>query len=124
MASDDVWRSLTEANWLEAFRSHQRIGEPRSPQAVLGRSVAWSVEEQRNVAGADDAIRVALAEANRAYESRFDRIFIVSATGKSPEEILEILRRRLENDESTELHEAAEQQRRITQIRLRKWLQG
>jgi len=48
----------------------------------------------------------------------------VCATGKAPSEILKILRRRLENDEQTELQEAAEQQRQITQIRLRKWLQG
>jgi len=47
----------------------------------------------------------------------------VFATGKSAAEILEILRRRLTNDAETELREAAEQQRQITQIRLRKWLQ-
>jgi 2-oxo-4-hydroxy-4-carboxy-5-ureidoimidazoline decarboxylase len=63
-------------------------------------------------------------EANREYERRFDRIFIVCATGKSAPEILEILRRRLNNDAETELHEGAEQQRQITQIRLKKWLQG
>jgi 2-oxo-4-hydroxy-4-carboxy-5-ureidoimidazoline decarboxylase len=70
------------------------------------------------------AVKRALMEANREYERRFDRIFIVCATGKSAPEILEILRRRLNNDAETELHEGAEQQRQITQIRLRKWLQG
>jgi len=65
-----------------------------------------------------------LSEANREYEKRFDRIFIVCATGKSAGEMLEILQRRLRNDEATELHEAAEQQRQITQIRLKKWLQA
>jgi 2-oxo-4-hydroxy-4-carboxy-5-ureidoimidazoline decarboxylase len=133
-ASDEVWQSLTESDWLEAFRSHPRIGEsgigesrtgePRSPKAALVRSAAWSDQEQRNVAGANDAVRIALVEGNRAYEHKFDRIFIVCATGKSPAEILRILQRRIENDEQTELQEAAEQQRQITQIRLRKWLQG
>jgi 2-oxo-4-hydroxy-4-carboxy-5-ureidoimidazoline decarboxylase len=66
----------------------------------------------------------ALADTNREYERRFNRIFIVCAAGKSAPEILEILRRRLKNDAETELHEAAEQQRQITEIRLRKWLQG
>ena len=61
-------------------------------------------------------------EANREYENRFGHIFIVCATGKSGAEILEILRRRLENDKEIELREAAEQQRQITQIRLKKWL--
>jgi len=70
------------------------------------------------------AVKRALMEANREYERRFDRIFIVCATGKSAPEILEILRRRLNNDAETELHEGAEQQRQITQIRLKKWLQG
>jgi 2-oxo-4-hydroxy-4-carboxy-5-ureidoimidazoline decarboxylase len=68
-------------------------------------------------------VRKALAEANREYERRFNRIFIVCATGKSAPEILQILRRRLNNDDKTELREAAEQQQQITEIRLRKWLQ-
>jgi 2-oxo-4-hydroxy-4-carboxy-5-ureidoimidazoline decarboxylase len=76
------------------------------------------------VGDAEDAVKDVLADANREYERRFNRIFIVCATGKSAPEILEILRRRLKNDAETELHEAAEQQRQITEIRLRKWLQG
>jgi 2-oxo-4-hydroxy-4-carboxy-5-ureidoimidazoline decarboxylase len=87
-------------------------------------SVEWSAQEQRDVADAEAAMKIALAEANREYERRFNRIFIVCATGKSAPEILEILRRRLKNDADTELYEAAEQQRQITEIRLRKWLQG
>jgi 2-oxo-4-hydroxy-4-carboxy-5-ureidoimidazoline decarboxylase len=63
-----------------------------------------------------------LAAANREYEAKFDRIFIVCASGKSAAEMLAILRQRLANDPQTELHEAAEQQRQITQLRLRKWL--
>jgi 2-oxo-4-hydroxy-4-carboxy-5-ureidoimidazoline decarboxylase len=123
-AADDIWRSLTESDWLEAFRSHPRIGESRAPKVAGPRSAAWSGQEQRRVADAGDSAQVALAEGNREYESRFNRIFIVCATGKSPAEILKILRRRLNNDEHAELHEAAEQQRQITKIRLRKWLQA
>ena len=67
-------------------------------------------------------IRRALAKGNRTYEERFARIFIVCATGKSPTEMLEILQQRLQNDERTEFREAAEQQRQITQLRLKKWL--
>jgi 2-oxo-4-hydroxy-4-carboxy-5-ureidoimidazoline decarboxylase len=82
------------------------------------------MQEQKEVADAGYAVKIALAEGNREYEHKFGRIFIVCATGKSAAELLEILRRRLQNDARTELHEAAEQQRQITQIRLRKWLQG
>jgi OHCU decarboxylase len=128
-ASDEVWRSLTESDWLEAFRSHPRIGESRggesqAPELAALQSAAWSEQEQQRVADAGDSARIALAEGNREYERRFNRIFIVCATGKSPAEILKILRRRLKNDDHTELQEAAEEQRQITQIRLRKWLQG
>ncbi len=123
-ASDEIWRSLPQSDWLEAFRSHPRIGESISPKETSARSATWSEQEQRGVAHGDEAVRIALAEANRKYECRFSRIFIVCATGKAPEEILKIVQRRLDNDERTELLEAAEQQRQITHIRLRKWLQG
>jgi 2-oxo-4-hydroxy-4-carboxy-5-ureidoimidazoline decarboxylase len=121
VACDQVWRSLPESDWLEAFRGHPRIGESPSASSP-GRSAAWSEEEQRRVGAASEDTKVALAEGNRAYEQRFNRIFIICATGKSAPEILEILRRRLRNDETTELHEAAEQQRLIAHLRLKKWL--
>lgn len=123
-ASDETWRSLAESDWLEAFRSHPRIGESQAPKAAFERSVTWSAEEQQNVASADHSIKIALAEGNREYERRFNRILIVCATGKSPAEILKSLQRRMKNDEHAELQEASEQQRQITQIRLKKWLQG
>ncbi len=121
-ASDETWGNLSAADWMEAFRSHPRIGESRAAQSAPAQSATWSAQEQRNVTGISDAVKVALAEANREYEQRFRHIFIVCATGKSALEILEILRSRLQNDDATELREAAEQQRQITRIRLTKWL--
>jgi 2-oxo-4-hydroxy-4-carboxy-5-ureidoimidazoline decarboxylase len=121
-ASDETWSNLTAADWMEAFLGHPRIGESRATQSASAQSATWSTEEQRNVAAADDAIKIALAEANQEYEKRFRHIFIVCATGKSAPEILGILRRRLRNDEHAELREAAEQQRQIIRIRLTKWL--
>jgi OHCU decarboxylase len=121
-ACDQVWTNLPESDWLEAFRSHPRIGESRTPASAPARSAAWSGQEQQKVSVAHDDIKLALAEANRAYEQRFHHIFIVCAAGKSAHEILEILRRRLQNDDATELLEAAEQQRQIAHLRLKKWL--
>ena len=121
-ACDELWRNLPESDWLEAFRSHPRIGESRSPASSPAQSAIWSGEEQHKVSTAREDIKVALAEGNHAYEQRFNRIFIVCATGKSAPEILEILQRRLRNDDRTELQEAAEQQRQIAHIRLKKWL--
>ena len=120
-ACNEVWKSLAESDWMEAFRSHPRIGESASPVGST-RSASWSKEEQRKVGAATEDIKVALAEGNRAYEQRFNRIFIICAAGKSAPEILEILRRRLQNEPVAELHEAAEQQRLITHLRLKKWL--
>jgi 2-oxo-4-hydroxy-4-carboxy-5-ureidoimidazoline decarboxylase len=126
-AADEIWDRLSKEDWGEAFRSHWRIGKSRAGQPsgvenVTERSATWSAKEQGAVAAADDALKIALAEANLEYEKRFERTFIVCATGKSASEILALARQRLQNDEETELREAAEQQRQITQIRLKKWL--
>jgi len=123
-ASDEIWRGLGEADWLEAFQSHPRIGESRAEKAAPAESSAWSEQEQQMAATADEAIKMALKRGNRKYERKFGRIFIVCATGKSASEILEILRRRLHNDDATELQLAAEEQRQIMHIRLKKWIAG
>jgi OHCU decarboxylase len=122
-AANEVWHSLTEADWLEAFRSHPRIGESMVVNSGPRFSADWASQEQRQAANADDAVKIALTEANREYERKFGHIFIVCATGKSAAEMLQTLQHRLQNDAATELREAAEQQRQITQIRLTKWLQ-
>ena len=119
---DEVWKNLHKADWLEAFRSHPRIGESYAPPTASERSAAWSRTEQQKVALADEKDKLSLVEGNRAYEQRFHRIFVVCATGKSAAEILQILQRRLQLDDNAELLEAAEEQRQITHIRLRKWL--
>ena len=121
-ASDETWSNLSAADWMEAFRSHPRIGESRTPESTSIQSATWSAQEQQKVAVAGDAAKSALAEANEKYERRFGHIFIVCATGKSAAEILGILQRRLHNDDRTELLEAAEQQRQIIRIRVTKWL--
>jgi 2-oxo-4-hydroxy-4-carboxy-5-ureidoimidazoline decarboxylase len=122
--SDAIWRGLPESEWLEAFRSHPRIGESRAEADSVAQSWAWSEQEQQKAASADEAMKLALKWGNREYEQKFGRIFIVCATGKSAAEILEILRRRLHNDEATELQQAAEEQRKIMHIRLNKWIAG
>ena len=118
--ADIVWRALPELAWQQAFDSHPRIGEHKA-KAATAESLKWSAGEQ-STANPDDAVKAALAAANQAYEQKFGRIFIVCATGKSATEMLAILNQRMSNDPATELREAAEQQRQITQIRLRKWL--
>ncbi len=115
-----VWRALPASDWQQAFDSHPRIGE-RQAKAATNASLTLSAAEQSTTQLTADT-QAALAAANLAYEQKFGHIFIVCATGKTAEEMLAILQRRLTNDPHTELLEAAEQQRQITQLRLRKWL--
>lgn len=122
IASDEIWRDLDTSDWLQAFKSHPKIGESRAAVPAGGHSAAWSQQEQKNVATAQEETKAELAKGNRLYEEKFGFIFIVCATGKSAAEILEILRRRLQNGTGKELKEAAEEQRQITQLRLKKWL--
>ena len=119
--ADRLWATMDEADWLEAFACHPRIGERKAAHATAASS-AWSQQEQAAVATAVDRTLTALAEGNAAYEERFGFTYIVCATGKSAEEMLAILKRRLNNSRDAELLEAAEQQRQIMQIRLGKWL--
>ncbi len=124
------WRRLGREDWLEAFAAHPQIGEERAEKPVeLGAarelSTRWSVQEQSAAAqrhGPDD-VAARLAEGNRTYRERFGYIFIVCATGKTAAEMLAILERRLQNDAAAELPVAAEEQRKIMQLRLRKLLE-
>jgi len=120
--SDEIWASLSEQDWLEAFSTHPRIGERKAAASATSQSTAWSVQEQNQVDGAKGDVQAALAAGNEQYEHRFGRVFLVCATGKSAGEMLTILKRRLQNDPATELREAAEEQRKITNLRLKKWL--
>ena len=122
-ASDAIWLALDEAAWREAFDSHPRIGQQHA-RAATAESLAWSSQEQRAAMSQDDAVKLALAEGNRQYEERFGRIFIVCASGRSAAEILALLEQRMQNSADAEMLEAAEQQRQITQLRLRRWLES
>jgi len=119
-ASDEVWWSLDPDDWREAFAHHPRIGERAAAVEQDARGAAWSAGEQSAVGDASHDVRAELAEANRAYEARFGHIYIVCATGKSAEEMLAIARARLDHDAETELRVAAEEQRKITRLRLEK----
>lgn len=117
-AARDEWRALGPDDWREAFSHHPKIGDRAALAARFPRTHALSEREQAGVAGAADPALDALAEANRTYEGRFGYIFIVCATGKSAEEMLARLRERLPNDPEAEILIAAEEQARITAIRL------
>lgn len=118
--ANEIWWSLSPDDWLEAFRSHPRIGEKKAAESVSAQSREWSGQEQAGVTKASSDTIDSLAALNRAYEHKFGFIFIICATGKTPEEMLTALRERLEHDHTAELQIAATEQSKITELRLRK----
>jgi OHCU decarboxylase len=110
--ADRVWASCSSSDWLEAFAAHPRIGEQSGS--------VWSRQEQSGTSGALLQIREAFTRASREYERKFGFLFIICATGKSLPEMLSELEKRLTNGADRELYVAAEEQLRITRLRLRK----
>jgi OHCU decarboxylase len=116
----DTWWALDRDDWIEAFHSHPKIGEKKAAAPVSDQSRQWSGQEQAGVAAASRDTVDSLAALNWAYEQKFGFIFIICATGKTSDEMLESLKKRLENDPETELPIAAAEQSKITELRLKK----
>jgi allantoicase len=121
-AANNVWWSLDQSNWLEAFRSHPKIGEKKAADKVSAQSEQWSGQEQSSVANASEETASSLTRLNHNYEQKFGYIFIICATGKTSGEILTALRERLQHDPEAELPIAATEQGKITELRLKKLL--
>lgn len=117
---EQIWWALESADWLEAFHSHPKIGEKKAAAETAVEVQQWSADEQSGIRNSARQTMDALAELNCVYEEKFGYIFIVCASGKSSEEMLAILRQRLENGPNQELRIAAAEQAKITQLRLRK----
>ena len=111
--------SLTPEDWKEAFAAHPKIGEEKDTISS-GQAQRWSQQEQSGAAAASLQVRSALQRRNQEYHERFGYIFIVCASGKSAEEMLTMLTERLRNEPGRELQIAAEEQKKITQLRLQK----
>ncbi len=121
-AADAVWAELAETDFLEAFEGHPKIGDVNSLKQKYADSKQLAAGEQAAVDTASGEVVAALAAGNTDYENKFGFIFIVCASGKSASEMLGLLRARLPNTREQELLNAAEEQRRIFQLRLEKML--
>jgi len=118
--SEIIWFGLNESDWREAFSHHPKIGDINSLREKFANTKAWAEGEQSGVSAASQQVLENLAEGNRLYEEKFGYIFIVCATGKTADEMLEILNARLPNTPEAELLIAAQEQHKITKIRLEK----
>jgi 2-oxo-4-hydroxy-4-carboxy-5-ureidoimidazoline decarboxylase len=119
-AADDIWRNLSPRDWKEAFSHHPKIGDREGLRRRFALTRTWAEGEQSGVQTASEQVLQNLADGNRRYEERFGYIFIICATGKRAEEMLEALNDRLSNAPDVELGIASEEQRKITQVRLGK----
>jgi 2-oxo-4-hydroxy-4-carboxy-5-ureidoimidazoline decarboxylase len=117
-AAIEEWSALSEAEWREAFAQHPKIGDRDALRRRFATTRELAAREQAGVNAAPEDVLASLAAGNRLYEERFGYIFIVCATGRSAEEMLSILRTRLEHDPATEIRVAAEEQAKITELRL------
>ena len=110
--ADKTWMKLGREAWLEAFSAHPRIGEKKADR--------FSTGEQAGTASASTETMSALAQVNREYEEKFGHVYLVCATGRTADEMLAFARERMSNSPDDELRIAAEEQRKITRLRLMK----
>jgi len=114
--AEQVSRALPWDEVAAALAAHPRIGdrvEGSSAEATASR------REQSAMGTADATVRDRVLAGNRAYEERFDQVFLIRAAGRSAEEVLAELERRLGNAPEAERAEVTEQLAQITALRVR-----
>lgn len=116
--ADQHWKASTEADLLEAFDGHPEIGDVSTLREKYRNTEKLAGHEQSGVNNASENTLELLAQGNKDYKDKFGFIFIVCASGKSADEMLSLLQHRLPNTRKQELANAAEEQRKITHIRL------
>jgi 2-oxo-4-hydroxy-4-carboxy-5-ureidoimidazoline decarboxylase len=122
VASDASWKECHKSDWLEAFAHHPKIGDLKSLEEKFSSTKVWASGEQASVNYANNKVLQDLSTGNKQYEEKFGFIFIVCATGKSAEEMLNLLNARMNNTVEQELYIARDEQNKITQLRLKKLL--
>ena len=121
-SSDEAWDEVqtSEADLLEAFDGHPQIGNVDSLKEKYRNTQDSAAHEQSGANDAEDQVLEDLAQGNQDYLDKFGFIFIVFATGKSAQQMLDLLLARLPNDRKAELANAATEQNKITCLRLNK----
>ena len=120
--AESIWYSLSSKDWLEAFTHHPKIGNIDSLRKKFHNTKSISKDEQSGINDAAESTLKDLAESNQLYQDKFGFIFIICATGKSADEMLALIKIRLNNNANAEMLNAAEEQNKITQLRLEKLL--
>jgi allantoicase len=114
--------ALTDTDWLEAFSGHPRIGGKSAEKHTGTAAEEWSAVEQAGVANASETTKARLARLNDEYFDKHGFIFIICATEQNADEMSNALAERVSNDTPTEIRNASAEQRKITALRLNKYL--
>lgn len=117
-SAEEHWFNTKESDWLEAFLHHPEIGNIDSLREKYSQGRVQSEEEQQGVNEAQESVLIDLSNQNKAYREKFGFIFIVFATGKSAEQMLGLLNSRINNTKDEEIHNAMQEQWKITKLRL------
>lgn len=120
--SDLIWNSISKNDWLEAFEHHPKIGDINSLKEKYSSARKLAESEQAGVKDSSIDTLSEIAKYNADYLKKFGYIFIVCATGKSADEMLLIIKERINNDPETEIKIAMKEQSKITKLRLEKIL--
>ena len=121
--AEEQWFKCSEHDWKESFARHPKIGDIDSLNKKFADTAQWASAEQSGTSGASPETIKALAEGNKRYEEKFGYIFIVCATGRTADEMLAMLQTRLQNSPEVEIEIAADEQNKITKLRLEKLLE-
>lgn len=118
----DVWFNSVDVNgWLQAFSAHPQIGHTHSPSVASEASAQWSKGEQSTaLSTATGSSLQVLSEWNARYREKFGFVFLICASGRTTDEILAELKRRYTNRPIVEFEIAAQEQMKITELRLAK----
>eukprot|EP00741_Cyanophora_paradoxa_P010645 tig00020537_g10289.t1 len=120
--AETVWNNLDRVDALESFSHHPKIGDIDALRTKFQDTKQWAEKEQAGTSQASEEVLHALASENEEYLKKFGYIFIVCATGKSAEEMLDLLQARLRNDPEKELQVARAEELKILLLRLNKLL--
>jgi len=114
--AEEKWYECKEEDWKEAFSNDAKRGDLDSLDKPFYSTVR---SDQQSSTKATPEVLQSLANAKNAYEKKFGYVFIID-TGKSPDEILGMLRARLSNKPEEEIKIAMDEQNKITRSRLGK----
>ncbi|XP_030966984.1 uric acid degradation bifunctional protein TTL isoform X1 [Quercus lobata] len=127
-AATDIWFNKVDVSaWLQAFSAHPQIGDsaPSSQSHHQTTSAQWSKGEQSTaLATATSSSLQELSEWNARYRQKFGFIFIICASGRSTDGILAELKNRYSNRPIVEFEIAAQEQMKVTELRLKKLFTG